>query len=120
MRRHPTKGTGWVRQKYFHGVGSQNWVFATESQVDGNIQRLRLFCAMTIPIVRHVKIRRDVNPYDPTDAAYFVNRKAWNKRGRLAKSPDGYAIDDDEQLVQFLNRKDRIAEAASRLAIRGV
>ncbi len=83
MRRHPTKGTGWVRQKYFHGVGSQNWVFATESQVDGNIQRLRLFCAMTIPIVRHVKIRSKANPFDPAWESYFVRRRAAKDSVRL-------------------------------------
>ncbi|WP_420804294.1 group II intron maturase-specific domain-containing protein [Yersinia ruckeri] len=28
MRRHPNKGASWVRQKYFHAEGDQNWVFA--------------------------------------------------------------------------------------------
>jgi len=76
MRRHPTKGTGWVRQKYFHAVGNQNWVFASESKVDGIIQRLRLFYAMTIPIVRHVKIRSLANAFDPAWEPYFIRRRA--------------------------------------------
>jgi RNA-directed DNA polymerase len=83
MRRHPTKGAGWVRQKYFHAAGNQNWVFATESQADGNIQRLRLFCAMTIPIVRHVKIRSMANPFDSAWEPYFTRRRAAKDSVRL-------------------------------------
>ncbi|HUW97885.1 MAG TPA: group II intron maturase-specific domain-containing protein, partial [Acidiferrobacter sp.] len=71
MRRHPQKGAGWVRQRYFHARGDQNWVFAAETQVAGTIQRLRLFCAGTIPIVRHIKIRGLANPFDPAWFSYF-------------------------------------------------
>lgn len=76
MRRHPTKGAGWVRQKYFHTEGSQNWVFAVETKVNGSTQRLRLFRASTIPIVRHVKIRGMANPFDPAWLSYFARRRA--------------------------------------------
>jgi len=121
-RRHPGEGRKWVAEKYFGTFGGRSWRFFGETRKAKGEPMTRnwLKIAAHTRIVRHVKIRQNVNPYDPADAPYFVNRKAWNKRGRLAKSPDGYAIDDDEQLVQFLNRKDRIAEAASRLAIRGV
>ncbi|HEV7512730.1 MAG TPA: group II intron reverse transcriptase/maturase [Candidatus Acidoferrum sp.] len=81
MRRHPTKGTGWVRQKYFHAEGDQNWVFSAPTEVNGIIQRLRLFRAMTIPIVRHVKIRSKANPFDPAWSTYFARR-------RVAKDTD--------------------------------
>lgn len=76
MRRHPTKGAGWVREKYFHSIGNQNWVFATEHTANGNTQRLRLFRAMTIPIVRHVKIRSMANPFDFAWEPYFIRRRA--------------------------------------------
>jgi RNA-directed DNA polymerase len=76
MRRHPTKGAGWVRQKYFHAEGNQNWVFAAETKVNGSTQRLRLFRASTIPIVRHVKIRGMANPFDPAWSSYFARRRA--------------------------------------------
>lgn len=76
MRRHPQKGAGWVRQRYFHARGDQNWVFAAETQVAGTIQRLRLFCAGTIPIVRHIKIRGLANPFDPAWFSYFAHRQA--------------------------------------------
>jgi RNA-directed DNA polymerase len=75
MRRHPKKGAGWVRQKYFHTEGHQNWVFAAETKVGGVVQRLRLFRATTIPIVRHVKIRSLANPFDPAWSSYFARRR---------------------------------------------
>ena len=76
MRRHPTKGAAWVRQKYFRAEGNQNWVFAAETKVNGSTQRLRLFRASTIPIVRHVKIRGMANPFDPAWWPYFARRRA--------------------------------------------
>ncbi len=78
MRRHPTKGAGWVRQKYFHAEGSRNWIFAAETKVNGTTKRLRLFRAMTIPIVRHVKIRSTANPFDPAWTSYFARRRTAN------------------------------------------
>jgi RNA-directed DNA polymerase len=76
MRRHPSKGTGWVKQKYFHAEGNRTWVFAAEAKVNGITQRLRLFRTTTIPIVRHVKIRGMANPFDPAWSPYFARRRA--------------------------------------------
>jgi RNA-directed DNA polymerase len=76
MRRHPTKSAKWVRQKYFHAEESRHGIFAAESKVNGGFQRLRLFRASTIPIVRHVKIRGAANPFDPAWESYFTERQA--------------------------------------------
>lgn len=75
VRRHPTKGARWVRQKYFHVEGNRSWVFATKSPFGGANQRLRLFRAMTISIVRHVKLRSMANPFDPAWTSYFAQRR---------------------------------------------
>ncbi len=75
MRRHPTKGARWVRRRYFHVDGNRSWEFATKSPVGSDINRLRLFRAMTIPIVRHVKIRGLANPFDPAWVTYFTRRR---------------------------------------------
>ena len=75
VRRHPMKGARWVRQKYFHAEGNRSWVFATKLPCDGANQRLRLFRAMTISIVRHVKIRSVANPFDPAWTCYFARRR---------------------------------------------
>lgn len=75
LRRHPSKGTGWVRQKYFHAEGNRTWVFAAQTKVNGLTQRLRLFRTATIPIVRHVKIRGKANPFDSAWMPYFARRR---------------------------------------------
>lgn len=76
LRRHPNKGAGWVRQRYFHTAGYQNWVFAAQTKAGGIVQRRWLFRASTISIVRHVKIRGAANPFDPTWSSYFARRRA--------------------------------------------
>lgn len=73
MRRHPTKGAGWVKNKYFRVEGNRTWVFTARSQTHGVT---RLFRAATVPIVRHVKIRGQANPFDPTWSSYFARRRA--------------------------------------------
>ena len=75
VRRHPTKGARWVRQKYFCAEGNRSWVFATKSPFGDANQRLRLFRAMTLSIVRHVKIRSTANPFDPAWTSYFARRR---------------------------------------------
>ncbi len=74
VRRHPLKAAGWVKQRYFHVRGHRHWVFATKILVGGYARRLDLFEAMTVSIVRHVKIQSRANPYDPTWDAYFTRR----------------------------------------------
>jgi len=72
MRRHPTKGTGWVKHKYFHVEGHRTWAFTARTKARGVI---RLFRATMIPIVRHVKIRGQANPFDPAWSSYFARRR---------------------------------------------
>ncbi|WP_242632951.1 hypothetical protein [Thiothrix fructosivorans] len=40
----------------------------------GNGVWLDLFKASSVPIVRHVKIKADANPYDPAQEEYFEER----------------------------------------------
>lgn len=75
-RRHPNKGAGWVKKKYFHVEGAQNWVFASRNEAKEDSPMVSLFRAMTIPIIRHVKIRSLANPFDPEWFSYFDARQA--------------------------------------------
>src|SRR5579862_5395829 len=88
LRRHPMKGAGWIKERYFYGDGCRSWVFATKRRVDGNIHRLRLFWAMTIPILRRVKIRSRANPFDPVWMSYFTRRQAATRRVELFGATD--------------------------------
>ena len=60
-RRHPNKNMGYVTKKYWHTIGDNNWVFATRK---GNSNPLRLLDHADTAIVRHVKVKGEVSPYD--------------------------------------------------------
>ena len=60
-RRHPNKGSKWVKRRYWHPKGTQNWVFSTGKN------RLKLFS--DTKIVRCTGLKLDKNPY--IDQEYF-------------------------------------------------
>ena len=83
-RRHPQKGKGWVRQKYFRTEPPQQGVFtAPRRKKDGTWGSVDLFRASSVPIRRHVKIRADATEFDPAYAEYFRQRWLMKRQGRL-------------------------------------
>lgn len=64
-RRHPHKGKGWRKARYWHRKGDRNWVFCTDKS-----ELLKLDYT---PIIRHSKVRMNANPY--LDTAYFTELK---------------------------------------------
>ncbi len=70
-RRHPNKSTRWIVNKYWQPSGKRKWVFS-----EGN-KRLNLLSDKKI--VRHTKLKLDMNPY--LDKDYFILRKInWESR----------------------------------------
>jgi len=69
-RRHPQKADAWTAKKYFKTVGENNWVFY------GTIEEQTHYLtdAAQVPIKRHIKIRGEANPYDPTWENYYEKR----------------------------------------------
>lgn len=75
VARHPRKGRRWIKDKYFERVGNRDWCFFGKSKTERKqFAHVRLFHASSIRIDRHVKVRSDVNPYDPTWAVYLAQR----------------------------------------------
>ncbi len=88
-RRHPHKPNQWTVSKYWHSYGKRNWVFS-----EGNKQ---LNLLSDKKIVRHTKLKLDMNPY--LDKDYFILRKiklgikkltgmvnkVWNKSKNIRK-----------------------------------
>jgi RNA-directed DNA polymerase len=74
-RRHPTKRAHWVRAKYFTRRGHDQWVFYGQT-VDrrGRYHPVSLLNTADTGIRRHVKIRGQANPYDPTWELYFEEK----------------------------------------------
>ena len=76
-RRHPNKGARWVRERYFHTVGTRHWVFSgTVPGTDGKPVTARLYAATSCRFQRHYKVKAHANPYDPAWRAYFAQRRA--------------------------------------------
>lgn len=94
-RRHPEKGKWWINTNYFHKIGARNWVFAVKTESGEMKELLR---ADATKIIRHIKIRKEANPYDPEWDVYFEEREGdrmfgsmtgrkrlkemWSKQGR--------------------------------------
>lgn len=71
-RRHPNKGMGWVRRRYFRTVGGDSNTFASASGFLAPITWQH--------VVRHPPVRTDMNPY--LDGSYFEARgRALRARG---------------------------------------
>jgi len=87
----PPKGAGWIKQKYFDRVKTRDWWFFGDTvDAQGSPLRVRLFHAASVRIVRHVKVRSGLNPYDPSWTPYLSRRytvaphraRSWSERSR--------------------------------------
>lgn len=98
-RRHPQKGKGWVRQKYFRTGPSQEGTFSAPSRNrNGTWGYLDLFRASCVPIRRHVKVRAEATEFDPAYEGYFRERwlrKQQRRRQRRAKARELAAMERD-------------------------
>lgn len=59
-RRHPNKGKKWVKNKYWHTIGMNNWRFSCKL---GELDYVLPMHKET-KIVRHIKVKGDASPYD--------------------------------------------------------
>jgi len=74
-RRHPNKPPGWRRRKYFTRVANNHWVFfGTTTSSQGTTQEHQLIRLAHTPITRHIKVKAQANPYDPSWKRYFEAR----------------------------------------------
>ena len=64
-RRHPTKSKLWISNKYWHSGEKRKWIFSEGTK--------QLKFLSDTKIVRHTKLKLDMNPY--LDREYFVLRK---------------------------------------------
>lgn len=65
-RRHPTKSSNWIRQRYWRSVDERNWVFAADvNKGDGEQGVMELYSLASTLIKRHEKVKGEFHPYDP-------------------------------------------------------
>lgn len=88
-RRHHDKSKRWIANRYWHSDGKRNWMFS-EGDKQLNLLSDR-------KIIRHTRLKLDMNPY--LDKDYFVRRKlklgikklrgmaenVWDKAKRICK-----------------------------------
>jgi RNA-directed DNA polymerase len=85
LRRHPRKGKRWITRKYFARRGGRAWCFFGEKKYDNGAREfVWLYHATSLPIRRHVKIKRDANPYHPAWEMYFEARESKHMTQTLA------------------------------------
>lgn len=82
-RRHSEKNSKWVRKNYFRSQGMNHWIFSTTVKTKAGTCSLDLFEASSLPIRRHIKVRSEANPYDPSYADYFLKRECSKKEMRI-------------------------------------
>jgi RNA-directed DNA polymerase len=82
-RRHPTKGKGWVRAKYYRKGPNQESIFtAPRKNPDGSWDHLDLYRTSSMPIRRHAKVQAEATAYDPAYDDYFRQRREKQRRAR--------------------------------------
>ncbi len=78
LKRHPKKGKKWIKNKYFRKIKNRSWTFSVENkkhEVDKKHHALKYLT--DTEIIRYVKIRNEVNPYEPRDKEYFDKRNTY-------------------------------------------
>ena len=84
-RRHPKKSRKWIKTNYFPPDGHRHWVFTgTLLNQKGQGGPIQLMEAAKVRIIRYVKIRSAVNPYDPEWEPYLEERMGWQLAQTLA------------------------------------
>jgi RNA-directed DNA polymerase len=74
FRRHSNKSRKWTIDKYFKSENKRKWVFQDFFTIDDKTKVFTLKKLADIPIVRHVKIKKDANPFDVQWFEYFEKR----------------------------------------------
>ena len=86
-KKHKNRNATWIFNKYFSKVENNKWILT--GMKNKNQESLKLFQISYVPIRRHV-LCRNLNPYDPINAEYFLKRASSHSRHVLfsGKSKD--------------------------------
>jgi RNA-directed DNA polymerase len=74
FRRHNNKSWDWTINKYFKSENNRKWVFQDAFTINDKTKVFTLKKLADIPIVRHVKIKKEANPFDYQWFDYFERR----------------------------------------------
>jgi len=96
-RRHPNKNTKWVRKRYFKTIKGNKWTFACIiSDRRGKGQELVLYQIAHTTIKRHIKVKGDASPDDPSQKEYWEKRHQKQGLSRFEKGSKLYRIAENQ------------------------
>lgn len=75
-RTHPNKSQGWLRRKYFSAAPTGAFSIRGHNR-QGESRVLAVYRMSKTIIERHIKVKGEANPYDPTHAEYFERRRCF-------------------------------------------
>ena len=96
-KRHPNKRVKWILAKYFKPCGNKSMIFtATVQDRRGKRKSLVIKRLSEIPITRHIKVKGNASPDDPTLAQYWEDRKTQHGRTRWIKGSKLYRVAESQ------------------------
>jgi RNA-directed DNA polymerase len=111
-RRHPKKSGKWIRRRYFPRDEHRHWVFTgVLRDQKGRDWPIQLMAAAKVKVIRYVKIRSEVNPYDPKWELYLEARSGWQlAQTRTGRSRIEYLWKEQRGRCPICGQPLRIAE----------
>ena len=98
VRRHPTKGKEWVKNKYYRTLGRRQWIFAAEvKDRRGNPKIESVVKISQTPIKRHVKVKDTSSPDNPALAKYWEQRQTSTGKTRWDKGSKYYKVAENQK-----------------------
>ena len=85
-RRHLKRRLKWVKNKYFRHIRGVDWTFCCEIKGrKGKEKLLFLYDIAKTPIIRHIKVKGTLSPFDPDEAEYWEKRRTKLGKTKWAK-----------------------------------
>ena len=90
-RRHPNKSKRWIKQRYFKTIKGKDWVFTCLGENREKEKSYTLYSIASTPIERHIKVKGEASPDDPSLKEYWKKRHQkygksyWEKNCRNSK-----------------------------------
>ena len=93
IRRHPNKSKRWVRNRYYSQFRGDNWAFMCKgTDRKGKEKTYMLYDISSTPIVRHIKVKGNSSPDDPSLREYWHKRATNHEKNYWPKGSKYEAI----------------------------
>lgn len=97
-RRHPNKKARWIYKRYFKTIKGNQWTFAcTTSDRHGKNKELVLYKIASTPIERHIKVKGNSSPDDPSLKEYWDKRHQKLGKTHFDKGTKLYTIAENQE-----------------------